>query len=177
MLQKSTLHFLFACFLLVGIAPTLKAQMSKNLVKKETPLPIENREGEPELISYKDQLIALIEKDEIFLRPDVSSEDIAKRLRTSISVVEEIMLSDFGQDYDKFINSRRVTSAAEYLLHPDFFRQYFESKDQQEVILADIAMKSGFNSKGLLLRMFKKFKGLSIEEYMEQENKAVVGEE
>ena len=177
MIKKSTFVFMLSCFLLTGAVTTVEAQMSKELAKEETPVPIENREGEPEMISYKDQIIALIEVDEIFLQPDISSEAIAKRLRTNSSVVEEVMLSDFGQDYDKFINSRRVTSAAELLLHPDFFRSFFEGKNEKDAVLSDIAMKCGYNSKGVLIRMFKKYKEISIEEYMEQENAAVAEEE
>jgi len=57
-------------------------------------------------LSYKDRLILLIEKEPIFLSPEISDDEIARLLRTSPSVVATIMESDFGQDYDTFINSR-----------------------------------------------------------------------
>jgi len=170
MLKKNTL-IVFALFLFVGVTNTdLMAQMSKDLVKTETaPAAIENTDGEPELLSYKDRLILLIEKEPIFLSPEISDTEIARLLRTTPSVVETIMESDFGQDYDTFINSRRVKSAAEFLLHPDFRLEDYEDKEAVEYMLTQISNKCGFKSKGVFVRMFRRHHKLSVTDFIEKE--------
>jgi len=170
MIKKNTL-ILFVLVLFVGANNAdLMAQMSKDLVKTETAsATIENTEGEPELLSYKDRLILLIEKEPIFLNPEISDDEIARLLRTSPSVVETIMESDFGQDYDTFINSRRVKSAAEFLLHPDYQLEDYEDKEAVEALLTDISIKCGFKSKGVFVRLFKRHHKISIDDYLEKE--------
>jgi len=168
MMKNNTL-IVFVLVLFIGAYTNeLAAQMSKDLVKVEAaPAAIENTDGEPELLSYKDRLILLIEKEPIFLNPEISNSEIARLLRTSPSVVETIMESDFGQDYDTFINSRRVKSAAELLLHPDYLLEDYEDKDAVEFMLMDISRKCGFKSKGVFVRLFKRHHKMSIDKYLE----------
>jgi len=171
MIKKNTL-IVFALFLFVGVTNAdLMAQMSKDLVKTETAASaaIENTDREPELLSYKDRLILLIEKEPIFLSPEISDDEIARLLRTTTSVVETILESDFGQDYDTFINSRRVKSAAEFLLHPDYRLDDYEDKEAVESLLTDISIKCGFKSKGVLVRAFRRYHKLSIDDFIEKE--------
>jgi len=159
---------LFLAIFLFGLnATTSYAQMSKKLLKDADLPPIENKDGEPEMISYKDQLIQLIEKEDIFLQPDVSDDAIARLLRTSSSVVKEIMEQDFGHSFNDFLNKRRITTAVEKLDHPDFQHPDYQEKDAMEDILTEVALNVGYTSKGQFSRMFKKYQDISAEKYVE----------
>ena len=169
-MKKTNTLTILLLFLFVGVNTDLLAQMSKDLVKMEAaPVAIENTDGEPELLSYKDRLILLIEKEPIFLNPEISDDEIARLLRTNSSVVATIMESDFGQDYNTFINSRRVKSASEFLLLPDYQLDDYDDKAAVESLLTDISRKCGFKSKGAFVRLFKKHHKMSIDKYLEKE--------
>ena len=165
--KNITCTLLLATFLF-GISGTSYAQMSKKLLKDADLPSIENKEGEPEMISYKDQLIHLIEKEDIFLHPDVSDDAIAMLLRTNSSVVQEILRQDFGHDFDDFLNIRRINAAVEKLDHPDFQHPDYQEEDAMEDILREVAFNVGYTSKGQFSRMFKKQINMSPEEYMEK---------
>lgn len=167
-MKKITQFLFFAIFSLCCISTT-SAQMSKDLVKVEPKVPIENKEGEPELISYKERLKALIDKEPIFLNAEISESEIARLLRTSTSVVEAILQSEFGQDYDTFINSRRVKSAIEFLQHDDYQDLDYEDKKVVDSVLSEIASQCGFKSVGYFAKQFKKQQGMSIDDYIEEE--------
>lgn len=160
-----------AIFLFGITATNSYAQMSKKLVKDADLPPIENKEGEPEMVSYKDQLIRIIEKEDIFLQPDISDESIARLLRTSSSVVQELIEQDFGHSFKDYVNKRRIEAAIEKLDHPDFQHPDFQEKDALDEILTDVALNVGYTSKGHFSKMFKKIKDMSPEKYMEMNSK------
>ena len=161
-----TFLFLFCNLLLVGV---LSGQMSKDLVDITTKTPIENKEGEPELLPFKERLKALIDKEPIFLNSEISQEEIARLLRTSPSVVEAIMQSDFGQDYDTFINSRRVKSAIKILSEPDMRDLDLEDDRVVDQAIREVSERCGFKSVGYFARQFKKQQGRTIEKFIEEE--------
>lgn len=167
--MKNITHLLVLTFLFSGsFLVTSYAQMSKDLVKEEPKAPIENMEGEPELLSFKDRLKALIAKEPLFLNASISTKEIARLLRTSPSVVEAIMQSDFGQDYDTFINSRRISSAVKLLSHDDFKELDYDDKSVMEGVLLDVARQSGYTSVKSFAKQFKKQEGMYPEEYIEE---------
>lgn len=166
--MKKRTYLVGLLFISLFLSTSLSAQMSKDLVKEPIP-PIENKEGEPELLPFKEHLKALIEKEPLFLNAEISSKEIARLLRTSASVVEAIMETEFGQDYDSFINSRRVKSALELLNHPDFKHLDFEDKDVMESAFADIAMQCGFKNTNQFAKQFKKFHDMYPEDYVAKE--------
>lgn len=171
-MSKNITCTLVVAIFLFGINATASyAQMSKTLLKDADLPPIENKDGEPEMISYKDQLIRIIEKEDIFLQPDVSDESIARLLRTSSSVVEEIIKQDFGHSFKDYLHKRRIDAAIEKLDHPDFQHPDFEEKEAVEELLTDVALNVGYSSKGHFSKMFKKIKDMSPEEYMEMNSK------
>ena len=167
-MNKNITCTLLLATILFGISGASYAQMSKKLLKDADLPPIENKEGEPEMISYKDQLIHLIEKEDIFLYPDVSDDAIAMLLRTNSSVVQEILRQDFGHDFNDFLNMRRIKAAVEQLDHPDFQHPDYQEEDAMEDILKEVAIDVGYTSLGQFSRMFKKQKDMSPEEYMEK---------
>jgi len=161
--------YVMICFFINSImVTTVAAQMSKELVKLESAFPADNTEGEPELLSFEKRLKNLIEKDDLFLNPQITLDEIARLLRTSPSVVSAIMKSDFGQDYNTFINSRRVKSAIEMLNKPDFQDLDYEDKDAVELAAITIAKQCGFKSTGQFFKQFKKHQGMKLEEYLEE---------
>ena len=167
---KNFTYVLISLFFNTVLVFTVSAQMSKDLVKIEPSFSFDktegNIDGEPEMLSFKEKLKMLIDKEAIFLNPQVSKEEIANLLRTSPSVVAEIIKSDFGQDYDTFINSRRVKSAIEILDQPDF--QDLDYKNDQEVEHAarTITQQCGFKSTGQFYKQFKKHQGEKFEDYL-----------
>ena len=144
--------------------------MSKDLVKIEDSFFVDNTQGntdgEPELLPFEERIKILIDKESIFLKPQVSIEEIANLLRTSPSVIAEILKSEFGQNYEGFINSRRVKSAIKILKQSDF--RDIDYKNDQEVELAarTITQQCGFKSTGHFYKQFKKHQGMKFEEYL-----------
>ena len=165
-MSKNITCTLCVAILLFAISATTYAQMSK-IFLEDLP-PIENEDGEPEMISYKDQLIRIIEKEDIFLQPDVSDESIARLLRTNSSVVEEIIKQDFGHSFKDYLHKRRIDAAIEKLDHPDFQHPDFQEKEAMEEMLTEVALNVGYTSLGQFSRMFKKLKDISPEKYQEK---------
>jgi len=168
MMKKITYVMIF--FFINSIMVTsVSAQMSKELVKVENTFPADNTEGEPELLSFEKRLKILIEEDDLFLNPHITLNEIARLLRTSPSVVSSIMESGFGEDYNTFINSRRVKSAIEILNEPEFQAVDYDDKNAVELAASTLAKQCGFKSTGQFFKQFKKHHGMKLEEYLEEQ--------
>lgn len=111
----------------------------------------------PELEEWKDKVQALMEKEQVYLNPDLTLQELAERLKTNTSVLSKAINSGFGQNFNNYINQYRVQAMQEKMLQPSY----------KHYTLVSIAFECGFNSKATFNRSFKKFTDMSPKVYLE----------
>lgn len=112
----------------------------------------------PELATYKTKLLALMEKEELYLQTDLTLKETALKLKTNSSILSKVINTGFQQNFNDFINSFRVDAVKQKIKDPKF----------QHLTLTAIAYECGFNSKATFNRSFKKFEGMSPREFMQR---------
>ncbi|MEM6631134.1 MAG: helix-turn-helix domain-containing protein [Bacteroidota bacterium] len=101
------------------------------------------------------QILSLFEKEEIYLQPKLSVQDLAEKLHITPHILSQTINEASGQPFYDFVNSYRVKYLQELLVDPE---------KAQFTILA-LGMESGFNSKASLNRIFKNHTGLTPSAY------------
>jgi AraC-like DNA-binding protein len=144
----------------VCIAGYAQAQPSKALIfKEENTVALQPKEkyDEAELNKWRITLSDLMEKEKLYLQPELSLSDIAGRLRTNVSLLSGIVNNAFGKNFNDFVNEYRVNEFIERIQLPE----------NKHLTLLGIAFDAGFNSKATFNRAFKKFTGKSPKEFLE----------
>ena len=95
------------------------------------------------------RLLELMERDKIFLDPDLTLKKLASQLQVHPNYLSQIINESLKQSSNDFINRFRIEHVKERLL---------DEEDAQKTIL-DIALESGFYSKSVFNTAFKKFTG------------------
>lgn len=130
----------------------------KNLKENETSsyknssLTVEDRN------SYKNKIIAYMNKEKPYLDYNLNQAQLASKLEISTHHFSEILHFSFEQNFYNFINSYRILEVQKLITNP----KYQDSK-----ILA-IAFESGFKSKTSFNRIFKKHTGMTPSEYRQK---------
>ena len=114
--------------------------------------------AENELEKLKIKLHDLMTKDKIYLAPDLTLNDLSRKIGVNSSVLSFAINNGFGKNFNDFVNEFRIAEVKEKL------------KNADDSTLLNIAFDSGFNSKATFNRAFKKFTGVSPKEF--QENSA-----
>lgn len=99
--------------------------------------------------SIQKRLLELMERDKIFLDPDLTLKKLASQLQVHPNYLSQIINESLKQSSNDFINRYRIEHVKERLL---------DEEDAQKTIL-DIALESGFYSKSVFNTAFKKFTG------------------
>lgn len=97
------------------------------------------------------KLLHLMEKEQIFLRSDLSVEQLAEEAGTNRRYLSQVINEIHQTNFNTFINTFRVREARKLLLDPSY-RQYS---------LEGIASAAGFNSRISFNNAFKKITGLT----------------
>ncbi len=94
-----------------------------------------------------------IEKDKIFLRPNLSLVDVAQLLNTNRTYISHIINTEFGCNFNDYINRQRI----------EFAKTLVNKKpgSPQE----EISQMSGFNYTTTFSRVFKLYAGVSFREW------------
>jgi AraC-like DNA-binding protein len=90
-------------------------------------------------------------RDKLYLEPELSLSDLAQKLRTNTSVLSAAINSNFGKNFNDFVNEYRVEE----------FKKQIKLPQNQNYTLLAVAFDCGFNSKATFNRAFKKFTGES----------------
>ena len=128
---------------------TSKSIEQNPIIEEANVLPNEPRENEYEAMKPKIETLMLQEK--LFLEPELSLSDLAQRLKTNTSVLSAAINSNFGKNFNDFINEYRVEE----------FKKQIKLPQNQNYTLLAVAFDCGFNSKATFNRAFKKFTGQS----------------
>ncbi|WP_435352800.1 helix-turn-helix domain-containing protein [Emticicia sp. SJ17W-69] len=102
-----------------------------------------------EQLAMKLKIEKIMLQDKLYLEPELSLSDLALKLKTNTSVLSSAINSNFGKNFNDFVNEYRVE---------EFKKQIKLSENQHYTLLA-IAFDCGFNSKATFNRAFKKFTG------------------
>lgn len=105
-----------------------------------------------------------MKEEKVFLHPELSLHEMAELLETNTSYLSKVINERTGQNFNSFVNQYRIEEACLLLTN----------HKQQYLSIEGIALSVGFNSKSAFNGAFKKIKGFTPTEYIEQQ-KIVVG--
>ena len=133
--------------------PLRLAYSSKSLVQQEI---IAENEGKPqstlkenEYESMKPKIENIMQESKLYLEPELSLSDLAMKLKTNSSVLSAAINTNFGKNFNDFVNEYRVEE----------FKKQVKLPENQNYTLLAVAFDCGFNSKATFNRAFKKFTG------------------
>jgi len=117
--------------------------------------PTAEKGSDPDKSGIAQRLISLMEKDRLFLQPDLNLYELAQHLQTGSTQVSATINQVFKQNFNDYVNSLRVEE----------FIRLCEMNSEKYTLLS-LAYDSGFNSKATFNRAFKKIKGCSPKEFL-----------
>ncbi len=104
---------------------------------------------------WKAKVLKNVVEEQSFINPELSLPDLAKSLRTNPSFLSKVVNQGFGQNFNDFINEKRVLAVTQKL----------KAGEQKQLTLLAIAYDCGFNSKATFNRAFKKVTGQSPKDF------------
>ncbi|MEM7655888.1 MAG: helix-turn-helix domain-containing protein [Bacteroidota bacterium] len=99
--------------------------------------------------TYAEQLKQLMQAEQLFLRPDLNAQDLAKALGISVHQLSQVLNQQLEQRFSDFVNGYRVAQAEHLLATPAY----------ASTPLVQIGYEVGFNSKNAFGLAFKKLRG------------------
>jgi AraC-like DNA-binding protein len=112
--------------------------------------------AEKDLEKLKTKLQDLMQNDKIYLEPNLTLNDLSRKLGVNSSVLSYAINNGFGVNFNDFVNEFRIAEVKEKL------------KTDADSTLLNVAFDCGFNSKATFNRAFKKFTGVSPKEFQSE---------
>ena len=109
-----------------------------------------------DILIWKSKITTLFELENAAQNPELTLNDLAKNLKTNVSLVSKVINQGFEMNFNDFVNKYRI----------DQVKQAFQNGDHKKTTLLGIAFDCGFNSKATFNRAFKKNTGLSPKDYL-----------
>lgn len=109
-----------------------------------------------DLKTISKSIIRVLEKDKLYLNPELNLEDLAKAVNFNSRQVSQIINNSFEKSFFDLINSYRIKAATE---------RFKKNKDSKLTIL-EVMYEVGFNSKSSFNTQFKNRTGLTPSEYI-----------
>jgi AraC-like DNA-binding protein len=103
----------------------------------------------------REQLMEMMEKDQVFLDPELTLANVARHIGCSDEQLLQVITRELGTDFDDIVEVNRTNFAGALLLHASNEPNY----------MSHIAAQSGFSSKAQFLDAFAKFFGMTPKEY------------
>ncbi len=100
---------------------------------------------------YLDQLKNMMDKEKLYLDPDINLQRVAQKLTILPLYLSQMINENLGQNFSDFINVYRLTEAKNSLLDPK----------NENLKIIDVALNSGFNSMSSFNAVFKKYNDIS----------------
>lgn len=139
-------------FLLQNTTPDLP--ITEEIALEET----SNDAANPEIEEWKIKISQLLEKERSYENPNLTLQDIARKLNTNQTVISKMVNQGFKMNFNDFINSYRIEAIIDL----------FKKEEHKKQTILGISIDCGFNSKTTFNRCFKKQTGLSPKEYLEK---------
>lgn len=115
--------------------------------------------SEKELEKLKSKLLNLMQNERFYLEPNLTLNDLSKKLGVNSSVLSYAINNGFGKNFNDFVNTFRINEVKERL------------KNADDSTLLGVAFDCGFNSKATFNRAFKKFTGVSPKDFQDNQRK------
>ncbi|NYJ26046.1 helix-turn-helix domain-containing protein [Allomuricauda sp. ARW1Y1] len=103
-------------------------------------------------------LEAFIEDSQYYTHQDISLKKISEQLDTNSNTISRLINSETGNNFNDYINQKRIALAQVRLFHPEF----------QQLTVEAIGESVGFRSKSAFYSAFKKHTGQSPSAYMRE---------
>lgn len=103
--------------------------------------------------TLRQDFLRLVENERIYLNPDLTVNDVAKRLGTNARTFSSMLHNEMQTSFSQLINGYRVEYAKELLLR------------DKEAKVINIADQCGFNSSSVFFRNFEKIAGITPDEW------------
>lgn len=148
---------LFSVFLIffVGINGLSQSSPSSLIFQ-----PIEETVADPmdskDYSFLREKLDHLMEKEEVYLVPELTLLEVSNRLKLSSSTVSAAINQLYQMNFNDFINQYRVKA----------FLSYVHDPKKQHLTLLALGLMAGFNSKATFNRVVKKVTGKSPKEFL-----------
>ncbi len=110
----------------------------------------------PDGTLLRQRVMHAIKEEKLFLQPNLKISDLARHLNTNRSYIYNVVNVEMGLSFAELVNRERVSYAVELI------------KSSPEMLLSDVAIKSGFTSNASFYRNFKKYQGVSPKECQQQ---------
>ncbi|WP_276484933.1 helix-turn-helix domain-containing protein [Paraflavitalea pollutisoli] len=108
---------------------------------------------ESKALAVREQLLALVSTEKVYLQRDFKIKDLADRLNIPVHTLSQVLNERLGVGFSDFVNKLRVEEAVRLLAAGD------DSK------IESLALDTGFNNKVSFNKAFKKFTGVTPSQY------------
>jgi AraC-like DNA-binding protein len=98
---------------------------------------------------WKNKILTLVEKERLYLNPELTLTDLAQRLQTHSKLVSAVINDVFEKNFNDFINDYRV----------NLFKEKVNDPKLKHLTLLAIGFECGFNSKSTFNRAVKRATG------------------
>lgn len=122
------------------------------------PVPKKDKLIDEDLQQWRNDLERLMTRERLYLEPDLTLSDLARRLQTNPSVLSAVVNRAFGKNFNDFINAYRVEAVKKLLSDPAV----------SHLSLLGIGLECGFNSKSTFNRAFRKATGMAPGEWVRE---------
>ncbi len=112
---------------------------------------------ESEKHHYHKKLLALMQKDHVYLDPSLSLPNLSEKLDIAPCYVSQVINESFHQNFNDFVNKYRIEKSKELIA------KYAHTQN-----ISEIALEAGFNSKSTFNSAFKKHTGITPKEFKKQ---------
>lgn len=110
-----------------------------------------------DILKLKDEIYQLVEKEKLYLCPNLKTEYLAQKLNTNRSYVYQAINVEMGMSFSEYINQKRIEKALQLM------------EQQPSMRIQDIAEKSGYSSVSTFYRNFKQYMGHTPSNYQKRQ--------
>jgi AraC-like DNA-binding protein len=110
--------------------------------------------SEIEMSDLSSKLLFALEKDKLYLNPELTIKDLADHIETTVKALSQVINQNFNKKFYDFINSYRCNEVKVILLN-----------SSEKMTIIEAMYQSGFNSKSSFNKEFKKLTGQTPTEF------------
>lgn len=144
---------------------TIKIEFNKSSIDDQIEY-IQNEEARPpnaESLALKNKIIRAFTEEKVYLNPNLTLSDLARRLKTNSSILSAAINQNFEKNFNDFVNEYRVSE----------FNILIKDSKYAHLTMTAIAYDCGFNSKSTFNRAYKKITGLSPSSNLNTKDKEI----